>query len=72
MTDLLISIVTYAPDLNKFRTTIDSLERAVNRAIEKTVISTVHLVVVDNGPGDSCLSLLEREVAEFIRRQRVL
>ena len=65
MTDLLISIVTYAPDLNKFRTTIDSLERAVNRAIKKTVISTVHLVVVDNGPGDSWLSLLEREVAEL-------
>lgn len=51
MTDLAISIVTYAPDLAVLAEVLERLDRALRHAQRTGVLDQAYLAVIDNGPG---------------------
>lgn len=51
MTDLAISIVTYAPDLAILAQVLERLDRALRHARQAGVLGQACLTVIDNGPG---------------------
>ncbi|MDS4029484.1 MAG: glycosyltransferase family 2 protein [Candidatus Contendobacter sp.] len=51
MTRLVISIVTYSPNLTLLARVLDHLKRALRRAAQCGLLTETHLVLVDNGPG---------------------
>jgi GT2 family glycosyltransferase len=65
MTDLLISIVLYQPDINELVQTIKSLIVAVQQAVRQGVITSAKLVLVDNGIDEDDLPLIVEYCSHF-------
>lgn len=67
MTTLTVSIVSYLPDRERLRETLQSLHRAISLAKEVGALSEASSIVVDNGPDrESYGSLME--LVEEVRR----
>lgn len=56
--DLLVSIVTYSPDMRVLADTFVSLGRSIELAVAEGFIENAAVVIVDNGPGDACREML--------------
>jgi GT2 family glycosyltransferase len=76
MLTLTVSIVTYAPDIDRLRSTLESLGVALDHALDRRVLSGATLWLIDNGPGTAQLDPLEPMIGalagerlQLVRRQ---
>lgn len=59
MSTLAISVVTYAPERAQIHSLLESLTAAAQHAIDRKVVESVNLFLVDNGPSAASLPLLQ-------------
>ncbi|MBU0484128.1 MAG: glycosyltransferase [Proteobacteria bacterium] len=63
--DLVVSVVTYAPDLPLLAKTLGSLVRAISVAGKRGLLKNASVYLVDNGPGEDWRSALQAVVDQL-------